>query len=356
MEHNNHSTNNKSWKQISEADRYKIEAWCEYNKSAREIAEMLGKSKRTIEREIKMGTVEQKRRNANFHKYEDDTVTEFVYRADYAQRIHDERAANKGRNLKIGGDHALVDHIEKKIREEKWSPDAVIGDLREKGNPFEVSICTKTLYSYIDRDLFLGISNKDLLYKKNKENKKKQGQVKRVSYNNRKGMSIEERPEEVNSRGEKGHWEIDLVVGKQKTKAVILTLVERKSRKSIYVYCKDKTQKSILKALRKVKQKHEGDFEDVFKTITADNGPEFLDADGIKKACGCDEVYYAHPYSSWERGSNENGNRILRRFVPKGIDISEITQKELQRIEDWVNNYPRKILGYKTANEVYYGL
>lgn len=355
MEQINNTTNNRSWKQISESERYKIEAWREDNLSSAEIAKKLGKSKRTIEREIKMGTVEQKKNNRNFHKYEDDTITEYVYKADYAQRIHDERAANKGRNLKIGNDHALVEHIEKKIRDDKWSPDAVIGDLRKNGNPFEVSICTKTLYSYIDRDLFLGISNKDLLYKKNK-GKKKQEAVRRVSYNNRRGRSIEERPEKVNSREEKGHWEIDLVVGKQKTKAVILTLVERKSRKSVYIYCKDKTQKSILKALRKAKKKHGGDFEDVFRTITADNGSEFLDAEGMKKACGCDEVYYAHPYSSWERGSNENGNRILRRFVPKGIDISTITRKELQRIEDWVNNYPRKILGYKTANEVYYGL
>jgi len=90
----------------------------------------------------------------------------------------------------------------------------------------------------------------------------------------------------------------------------------------------------------------------VFKSITADNGSEFLDSEAIKKAAKCDEVYYAHPYSSWERGSNENGNRILRRFIPKGTDIGKLTHSELQRIEDWVNNYPRKILGYKSANQI----
>jgi IS30 family transposase len=90
----------------------------------------------------------------------------------------------------------------------------------------------------------------------------------------------------------------------------------------------------------------------VFKTITADNGSEFLDSEAIKEAAKCGEVYYAHPYSSWERGSNANGNRILRRFVPKGTDIGKLTERELQRIEDWVNNYPRKFLGYKTAAQM----
>jgi IS30 family transposase len=72
----------------------------------------------------------------------------------------------------------------------------------------------------------------------------------------------------------------------------------------------------------------------------------------MKKAINCEEIYYAHPYSSWERGSNENGNGILRRFIPKGTDLATITTKQLQEYEDWVNNYPRKIFGYKTSNEM----
>lgn len=143
-----------------------------------------------------------------------------------------------------------------------------------------------------------------------------------------------------------------MVVGKQGTKPVILTLVERKARKSLYVLVKNKTQKEVIAAIKRARRRVGGDFSAVIRTITADNGSEFLDSEAIKKAAGCGEVYYAHPYSSWERGSNENGNRILRRFVPKGTDIGKLTAKELQRIEDWVNNYPRKIHGYKTANEM----
>ena len=123
-------------------------------------------------------------------------------------------------------------------------------------------------------------------------------------------------------------------------------------RKSLYVLVKNKTQKEVVAAIKRARRRVGGDFSEVFKTITADNGSEFLDSESIKKAAKCGEIYYAHPYSSWERGSNENGNRILRRFVPKGTDIGQLTVKDLQRIEDWVNDYPRNLHGYRTANEM----
>ena len=216
---------------------------------------------------------------------------------------------------------------------------------------FETSICTKTVYNYIDKGIFAGISNKDLWVKK-KGVKRDYKKTRTVALNNKNGRSISERPKEANERTEQGHWEIDLVVGKQGTKPVILTLVERLTRKSLYVLVKNKTQNEVIAAIKRIRRRVRGDFSSVFKTITADNGSEFLNSDAIKKAAKCSEVYYAHPYSSWERGSNENGNRILRRFVPKGTDISKLTASELQRIEDWVNNYPRKIFGYRTANQM----
>ena len=227
-----------------------------------------------------------------------------------------------------------------------------MGHIKAKNLKFKTKICVKTLYNYIDRGLFLGISNKDLLHKR-KKRKRKSDRIRRIALKNRNGKSIEERPIEVENRKEFGHWEIDLVIGKKGTKPVILTIVERKTRKSLYVLVKNKTQKQVIKAIRKLKIRVGGNFKQVFKTITADNGPEFLDGGGIKKASGCDEVYYAHPYSSYERGSNENGNGLLRRFLPKGTDFSKITKNELQRIEEWVNNYPRKIFEFKSANDMY---
>jgi IS30 family transposase len=344
MGQENSNTRKRKWEQLSEGDRYKIEALCQKGCTAKEIGAALNpqRDRRTIEREIKRGLTKQ--RNS-------DWTEKVVYLADAGRRIHKERAANKGRGLKIGHDHKLARHIEDKIRNERWSPDVVIGNIKAAGLVFETSICTKTLYNYIDKGIFLRISNKNLWAKRDKK-KRKYRKVRTVALNNRNGKSIDERPKEANERAEAGHWEIDLIVGKQGTKAAILTLVERKTRKSLYVLIKNKTQKEVIKAIKRARRRVGGDFSLVFKTITADNGSEFLNSEEIKKAAKCDEVYYAHPYSSWERGSNENGNRILRRFVSKGTDIGKLTTTELRRIEDWVNNYPRKIFDYKSANQV----
>lgn len=344
MEQINYSTKNRKWKQLSEKERYKIEALFQQGLTPSEIGAALSprRDRRTIERELARGMTLQ--RNS-------DLTERMTYLADAGQRKHDEKASNKGRGLKIGHDHKLAKHIEDKIKKEKWSPDAVIGHIKSTGLHFDTSICTKTLYNYIDKGIFAEISNKDLWVKKDKK-KRNYKKIRTVALNNRNGKSITERPKEADDRSEQGHWEIDLVVGKQGTKPVILTLVERKTRKSLYVLVRNKTQKEVIAAIKRARRRVGGDFNDVFKTITADNGSEFLDNQAIKKAAKCDEVYYAHPYSSWERGSNENGNRILRRFVPKGTDIGKLTAKALQQIEDWVNNYPRKIFSYKSANQM----
>jgi IS30 family transposase len=119
----------------------------------------------------------------------------------------------------------------------------------------------------------------------------------------------------------------------------------------------DKTQASVKKEIDNLERKYGKNFSTMFKTITVDNGPEFLDRTDLetsvievgKKRL---ELYYAHPYSSWERATNENANKLIRRFIPKGTDIGKFTNKEIQRIERWINNYPRRIFGYRTANEM----
>ena len=354
MDQEKHNIGKRKWKQISERERYKIEALYEQGLTPAQIGNTLNpqRNRRTIERELQRGLVEQKRMNPSFKKNEPLYIIEVAYKADTAQMRHNICAANKGRGLKIGNDQKLADHIESKIKDEKWSPDVIIGRLKAQGWGYKTTICTKTVYNYIDKGIFREVTNKDLWVKKDGGRKRDYKKIRTVALNNRNGKSITERPKEADERSEAGHWEIDLVVGKQGTKPVILTLVERKARKSLYVLVKNKTQKEVIAAIKRARRRVGGDFSAVFKTITADNGSEFLDSEAIKKASGCGEVYYAHPYSSWERGSNENGNRILRRFVPKGTDIGKLTAKELQRIEDWVNNYPRKIHDYKTANEM----
>jgi IS30 family transposase len=343
----NCNNESKKGKHLTEVERYKIETLVQEKMSPSEVAKRVKRNRRTIEREIKRGQVDLLRSDLTTHK---------VYCADVAQRKYNESGRNKGPSLKIGHDHRLAKHIEDKIKKDKYSPDAVIGEIRTKGLKFESSICTKTLYNYIDKGIFANISNKDLPVKRNKKSRRHK-RIK-VSLKNLKGTSIEERPDSVDTRQEYGHWEMDCVVGKQGgSSAALLVLSERQSRKEIIRKMPDKTQQSVLKRLDELEKKYGNKFHEIFKTITVDNGSEFLDFKALEKSIIKPDtqrvkLYYAHPYSSWERGTNENANKLIRRFIPKGTDIGKIRQATIKRIEYWMNNYPRRIFGYKTPNEM----
>lgn len=346
MGQNNNTTEKKKWKQLSEKERYQIEALLAAGLSPKQVGEQLGRNRRSIEREIARGSVVQ----VDYLWRE-----QFVYRADVGQRTHDRLAANKGRGYKIGHDHKLAQYIEQKIGEEKMSPDAVIGSIKEKQLHFDVTICTKTVYNMIDKEIFLNIRNKDLPVKKAGK-KRKRRHIRKVALNNLKGRSIEERPEEIELRKDIGHWEMDLVVGKGK--ACLLVMTERKSREELIFKLPSKEQKHVIAALDTLERKHKSKFSEIFKSITMDNGSEFLNSGGIESSCLKNgekrtTAYYAHPYSAWERGSNENANKLIRRFVPKGSDIGKLSKKDIKRIEHWMNNYPRRMFGYKSANDMY---
>jgi len=151
---------------------------------------------------------------------------------------------------------------------------------------------------------------------------------------------------------------MDCVVGNQGgSGAALLVLSERRSREEIIYKMDSKTQESVQKVLDALEKKYGKRFREKFKTITVDNGSEFLDFKGIEQSWINPEeqrvkVYYAHPYSSWERGTNENSNKLIRRFIPKGTDIGKISKKKIKHIEKWMNNYPRRILGYKSPKDL----
>jgi IS30 family transposase len=248
----------------------------------------------------------------------------------------------------------LARHIEQKIGQEGWSPNAVIGRIKAQGLRFETTLCTKTVYNMIDRGDFLHITNKNLPVKKDGI-KRGYNKVYKIALKNTKGRSIEERPPEVKGREEQGHWEMDCVVGKKGTSASLLVMTERSSRKEIITKLPSKTQASVIDAINALEMKHRTDFSQIFKSITVDNRSEFLDMQSIERSFIHDGLkrttcYYVHPYSSWERGNNENANKLIRRFIPKDSDIGQYTDDNIKRIEHWMNNYPRRILGYKTAN------
>lgn len=343
----NNNTESRRNKYLNEKERYTIEILLKEKFSKSAIAKRLGRHIRTIEREIARGTVFLQNSDLSYRK---------EYCADAAQRKHIENGKNKGPQLKIGNDHKLAKYIEKKIVDEKYSPDAVIGQIKVQGLEFNTNICTKTLYNYIDReDVFLRLTNKNLPIKRN--GKKRIYQRIRVALKNLKGCSIEERPKDIDNRQEYGHWEMDCVVGKKERGCVLLVLSERKTREEIILKMADKTQTSVIKAIDVLEVKYKKNFKQKFKTITVDNGPEFLNFKGIEESkieptTMRTKVYYAHPYSSWERGTNENINKLIRRFIPKGTDISKISKAKIKSIEKWINDYPRRIFGYKSAKEM----
>lgn len=346
MEQLDCTTKRVKYKHFTEKERYKLEGYLEMKIRVKEITKRLNKHQATVYREIKRGQIE--RIDTHLKEY-------IVYRANTAQSDYNRKVSNRERSLKIGKDKALEKHIRKRILKDKCSPDAVIGEIRQRGLRFKGLICTKTLYSYIDRGILTGISNANL-WEKRKQKKKKHKQIQRICLHNKGSRSIEERPEEINQRLEYGHWEGDCIKSRHKKKAGLFTLTERKTREEIIFKIKALNQEAILEAMNKLENKHQQYFKDKFKSITFDNGGEFLDWEGIERSCLNQErrtlTYFAHPYSSWERGTSENQNRMIRRFIPKGTDISTISNKEIKRIEKWMNNYPRKILGYRTANDL----
>lgn len=346
MEPRDCSTKSKKYKHLSERERYKIEALLEGKKTVKEIAGILRRNRATIYREIRRGTVV--RLDYELRKKQE-------YRANVGQRRHQELGKNKERSLKIGKDKSLESYIRKKILKKKFSPDAVIGEIKRKGLKFEGMICTKTLYNYIDAGIFSGISNKNLWEKR--EKKRRYKMVSRVSRTNRMARSITERPIGAQMREEYGHWEGDCVKGPSGTKSGLLTLTERKTLEEIIIKLKRMTQKEVRKAINRLERKYGVQFRIKFKSITFDNGVEFLDWKSLELSIIDPEkrrttIYFAHAYSSWERGSNEVQNKMIRRFIPKGTDIADISRQEIKRIENWMNNYPRKKLGYATAKEM----
>ena len=176
------------------------------------------------------------------------------------------------------------------------------------------------------------------------------------------GESIEQRPEEIDEREEFGHWEGDTVYsgkGKRKTTRALLTMTERKTRKEIIIAIPNRKAETVVKALDALERKLGARrFRAIFKSITFDNGTEFAAAEELERSCvnkrlPRTKVYFCHPYSSWERGTNENTNGMIRRRFPKGTNFAAVTNAQIAQAENWINNYPRKILGYKSSEIVF---
>lgn len=335
----------KKGKHIKWEDRLKIQGALRTGAKPAEIAKMIGCCRATIYNEINRGQCVQ--------QHDAEFVTEYC--ADVAERKYQEALRAKGPDIKLGNDFELAEFLENKIIDDRFSPGAALAFIREQGLQFKTQICENTLYNYIYRgDIFLRLSKEHLLYK-GKHHKKKAEPHKRAR--EAKGKTIEDRPAEVKERETFGNWEMDSIVGCKGSKAALLVLTERLTRYGLVFRVPDHTMGSVVKVLDRLERKLGKDFQRIFQSITVDNGSEFQDCDGMQKSLRRRQprttIYYCHPYTASERGSNENMNRIIRRFFPKGTNFDEVTAAEVAQAETWMNDYPRAILGWRSAGALF---
>jgi len=309
----------KTYKQLTETDMIKIETLLSEEYNASEIAIKLGKHKTTIYRCIK---------NNSKEKFVANDVWEEV----------SSRKSISNRHPRILQDSVLAKYILIKI-EEHWSPEQIAGKWREET---QEAICHETIYQYV----YKNHSKLIKLYFRRKGKKYQHNRKEKYQLKDRR--MIDERPSSVETRKEMGHWEGDTIVGKAH-KGAIVTNVERKTGKLIASKVERATGRAILEATIK-------SFKDLPAelsiSMTYDNGREFALHKDIEEQTKM-TVYFAHPYSPWERGSNENTNGLLREFIPKGTDFADVSEQDLAYYVELINNRPRKRFGFKTPNELF---
>jgi IS30 family transposase len=269
-----------------------------------------------------------------------------VYRWDAGQRVYEERRQNCGSKNKVAACSDMVSFVEGKILgPEKWSPDAAIGFAKANNLYPGREFSTKTFYNWVD-DGLVKIKNIDLLLKVRRKPRSPRTERKKVL-----GKSIGERPAIVETREEFGHWEGDGIVGKGQ-RDFLISLVERKLGLGLLFNAGSRESRHIAGILEGLAKDYQSRYSEIFKTVTFDNGSEFSDSASMERTGS--GIYYAHPYSSFERGTNENWNGIVRRFLPKGKSFDGLTNRDLQRISHYINTLPRKRFGYRTPLDLWH--
>ena len=304
-----------SYKHLSQTERYQIYSLMKAGQNIQTIAQILGRHKSTISREVL--------RNAGLRGY----------RPRQAENLRQQRS-QESRNAR------QVDPVTRNLVAERlglqWSPEQIAASL---------PISHETIYQHVYADKAQG----GLLWKNLRCQKKRRKRY--ASAKSRRGQiigrrPIAQRPASVETRSQVGHWEGDTVIGAGHKQAIV-TLVERKSGYAVISHVIQKTSDLVSKAIITSL----GPLALCVKTVTYDNGKEFADHAVVDKALKS-TAYFADPYSSWQRGSNENFNGLLRQYIPKKRPLSTVTASELKKIQDLINHRPRKRLGYKTPHEV----
>ena len=310
------------------------------------IAKKLNRSKSTISREIRRNrfvvVTEVFNKDSIFKKKK---VITFEYESTEANEKALKKQKEKGTSrIKLLYNKQLIKEVNRLLKEEGKSPDIVAYKIREN-KTFNVKVSTNTIYDGIRKD-YLEVSTKD---RKRMKDKSRRCRVERNKIpESKKDRSIELRPDYINNRKEFGHFEMDLVLGKQgKDKECLLTLTERKTRFEIVIKLNNKSSSEVLGAINSIKEHLKGYSSEIFKSITTDNGSEFSRYEEIEEILGT-MIYFCHPGASYEKGTNERHNGMLREYIPKGSDISKYSAEDLDRIVSKLNDLERKKLNYYT--------
>jgi len=313
----------RTYTQLTQEERYQIYALKQAGHNQSEIAALLGRHKSTISREVS--------RNRGMRGY----------RPRQAHRLALERRKAKMRP-RFGG--SMWTKVELLLQMD-WSPQQISGRLMaEEG----IRISHEHIYQYIYADKRAGGDLYRHLRCKKKRRKRYGSYDRRGVIRNR--VSIDERPEVVGERSRVGDWEGDTVIGKNH-KGALVTLVERKSLYTLIGAVACKTAAAVGAAIVAGLTPH----KDRVHTLTYDNGKELAEHEQIAKALGVD-IYFAHPYSSWERGVNENTNGLIRQYFPKGRELTAISKEEIAHATDRLNHRPRKTLGFRSPYEVFFSI
>ena len=309
-----------AYTQLTQEQRYQISAMKKIGSSQKEIAEEIGVNKGTISREV--------RRNAG----------ERGYRPKQAH----EKAMERRPKAKAQIGAAVWEVVEEKLRQD-WSPEQVSGWLKRAGRP---SLSPEWIYQHILADKLAGGDLYSHLRCHKKRRKRYGSYDRRGKLPNR--VSIEERPELVEQRERLGDWEVDTLVGKGHRGALV-SLVERKSRYTLL----EPVERRQADLVRQASISLLLPFVDRVHTITGDNGKEFAEHRQIAETLKA-VFYFAHPYSAWERGTNENTNGLVRQYFPKNTNFSKVTNAKALSAADKLNHRPRKCLAFRTPFEVFF--
>lgn len=326
----------RKYHQLTLSEREQYYALRERGFSLRDIGKKLGRHHTTLSREFG--------RNIKYgNEYFNNT-----YLPCKAQKLADKRKAKQRRKAPLKCPATFL-YVRKHLREDQWSPQTIAGRIHI--DKPELSICHETIYNYIyaKRIKSRGMHLEQYLVLKRKRRMKQNGRSVHRHSKIPEAVSIDLRPKSVNTRRTPGHWETDNIIGKQTDRTALSVTVERKTRFTIITKLKNRSAQTKAEALIERLEEY------ITKTLTTDNGSENTNHKEISQALQL-LMYFCHAYHSWEKGTVENTNGRIRRFIPKGVSIDPITVEYIAAMESKMNNTPRKCLQYKTPYEMIHKL